>query len=42
MTEGSESEIDEDFEHGSSRASSDTGENKYSEKVIVCFNCLLA
>lgn len=37
MTEGSESEIDEDVEHGS-RASSETGEHKNSEKVIVSFN----
>lgn len=34
MTEGSESEVDEEVEHGS-RASSETGENKNSEKVIV-------
>ncbi|KAH6788522.1 Rho GTPase activation protein with PH domain-containing protein [Perilla frutescens var. frutescens] len=32
MTE-TESDMDEDFEHESSRASSETGENKYREKV---------
>lgn len=36
MTEGSESDIDEEFEHESG-ASSENGEHKYSEKVTVYF-----
>lgn len=41
MTEGSDSDVDEDFEHESSRSNSETGENKYSEKVSIYLTYIL-